>query len=1210
MRFSTFRSRSVCLFLSFFFFISITQAAEPPTIERLSLFIKQGQSTFENQRFPKITSTLPTGLEQTFTATNLADGGYTWQWVFHNATLNPITQLQITGFIDPDLSTPLNTFFNETGQRNNLTVPLGAIAPEHWEISEPGYLTGDLILRSSLGQLKDTRATVADDVALALALPVIDLKPNQELTVTASWNKDITKGLVQTDAHSQENYSFLLYAQLSEAVDQVVAVDYKITKTALTPEVGVGNEVYYLIELENLGPEKGSGVLLTADMPSTLNNITWQCSASAQASCGLVNNGTGSINLSATSLPVGEKITVLVKGETTALGDLINTATIKPLNPDTLDTNKNNNQAEAKVLVTDNPSSGTGSTQYADLAITKTVDKSYLRMNEMVTYHIVAKNLGNTTAQAARILDVVPNSITQVQWTCAVKNGAQCNPNKGVGNLISPSLVMPVNSEVELTITGLPVSFDEIKNTASITSELPDPNKANNHSSAAMQVVNIAQVPINHPLALIVLSFIILIVVGLYFKRVAKHHHLLLMLLVLLVLPTWSNKAEAIFNNGDFEKNSFESWEGFNAKTLGLTGTPPFNYSNINTTTGGSDLRVLVGRTFDPLAPHLDLPRQGNYTAKLNNDQGDNDLNGIRQKDIISEVDRDPSDGKLHIRFSYAAVLDDPQHEPHEQPFFHVLLKDTTDNKVLYDDFAYASQPGRLYYRIGEWVSTPFIDVDIEVPEISLGHEVEVQVLVADCALNAHGGYVYIDAFGSLKAIPQKACINDLKVRNKPQQVQLTWIPTGAEGGYAIYRANDLKGPYVKIATTTSTYATWLDKTVQAGSIYYYTVRPLDALGNEICTSGEIVGTPLPQWELGKPLKRPPYFTTSPIITSDLNTTYNYDFNVVDADNDNLTYTLAYSPVGMTLNNQTGQLNWQPTETGIYSVNLMVADGTGLMTNQTFSIQVTNGNQAPKITNPLPTKIVIGSPFVHYLKAVDPESDPIFYSIGSQADGLKLDQTGRFDWANPILGRYPVNIVVADSKGEKTRQSLVIEVVAAPIITSIPIVKVLVGTAYTYQVKAEDKDTDASLLTYTLIRGPNGMTMDQKGLIQWTPTIPVAPYPVMIQVKDNQGNITTQDYVVTANTQPNNAPVILTRTPTNTASYPNTYTFYFRATDSDDDRVVWSLKTSPSGMSIKPASGVLTWTPDAQTHGIIPVEVQVSDQRGGIDVVSYTITVP
>lgn len=83
-----------------------------------------------------------------------------------------------------------------------------------------------------------------------------------------------------------------------------------------------------------------------------------------------------------------------------------------------------------------------------------------------------------------------------------------------------------------------------------------------------------------------------------------------------------------------------------------------------------------------------------------------------------------------------------------------------TKGETLYYDFAFANQPGRVFYTTiykgSKWVSTPFIDVDLEVPDSSLGNELQIRVVGADCAHSGHGGYVYVDAFGSV-SIPRKA---------------------------------------------------------------------------------------------------------------------------------------------------------------------------------------------------------------------------------------------------------------------------------------------------------------------------------------------------------------------------------------------------------------------------------------------------------------------
>ncbi len=84
---------------------------------------------------------------------------------------------------------------------------------------------------------------------------------------------------------------------------------------------------------------------------------------------------------------------------------------------------------------------------------------------------------------------------------------------------------------------------------------------------------------------------------------------------------------------------------------------------------------------------------------------------------------------------------------------------------------------------------------------------------------------------------------NPVPPRAKAGKVQLTWTPA-ASHHYNIYRGMNAGGPYLKIASTTSTYCTYLDETVTNNSVYYYVVRQANPLDQEFCQSNEAVGRP------------------------------------------------------------------------------------------------------------------------------------------------------------------------------------------------------------------------------------------------------------------------------------------------------------------------------------------------------------------------------
>ena len=90
---------------------------------------------------------------------------------------------------------------------------------------------------------------------------------------------------------------------------------------------------------------------------------------------------------------------------------------------------------------------------------------------------------------------------------------------------------------------------------------------------------------------------------------------------------------------------------------------------------------------------------------------------------------------------------------------------------------------------------------------------------------------------------PGCTCVSDLAARAKPGKVQLTWTHSGAHH-YNIYRGPISGGPYLKIASTTSTYSTYLDLAVVNGTTYYYVIREADFLDRERCQSNQASARP------------------------------------------------------------------------------------------------------------------------------------------------------------------------------------------------------------------------------------------------------------------------------------------------------------------------------------------------------------------------------
>ncbi|MDM9580196.1 Ig-like domain-containing protein [Nostoc sp. GT001] len=139
---------------------------------------------------------------------------------------------------------------------------------------------------------------------------------------------------------------------------------------------------------------------------------------------------------------------------------------------------------------------------------------------------------------------------------------------------------------------------------------------------------------------------------------------------------------------------------------------------------------------------------------------------------------------------------------------------------------------------------------------------------------------------------------------------------------------------------------------------------------------------------------------------------YTYDVNATDTDGDSLTYKLLTSPDGMTIDPNTGLINWNTVSSNIGNqvISLEVSDGRGgsITQDYTLSVIATPPNRPPVfVTNPV-VEAYINKQYTYDSNAVDPDFDTISYSVVIGPDGLLIDPTtGKVQWTAPpalILG--------------------------------------------------------------------------------------------------------------------------------------------------------------------------------------------------------------
>ncbi|MET1256179.1 putative Ig domain-containing protein, partial [Aliikangiella maris] len=173
-----------------------------------------------------------------------------------------------------------------------------------------------------------------------------------------------------------------------------------------------------------------------------------------------------------------------------------------------------------------------------------------------------------------------------------------------------------------------------------------------------------------------------------------------------------------------------------------------------------------------------------------------------------------------------------------------------------------------------------------------------------------------------------------------------------------------------------------------------------------------------------------PNISSSPVVNAVEMQQYEYQLNVLDSDeNETFSFQLTQFPQGMSIDSQTGLIQWLPSfeQSGTHSVLVTVSDSGNLTDSQSFEIEVTNTNQSPVISS---SPVMIGQELINYsyqVEATDADSDPISFAINVSPPNntININNSGLVSWTPAIgeAGDYQVSIVVSDTNNESATQN-------------------------------------------------------------------------------------------------------------------------------------------------------------------------------------------
>jgi uncharacterized repeat protein (TIGR01451 family) len=242
--------------------------------------------------------------------------------------------------------------------------------------------------------------------------------------------------------------------------------DVSIQKSA-TPSVVANGAITYTLLVGNAGPSSADGSTFNDPLPAGVTFVSATCgSESNGALCGPVSATGNTVSGSVSTLPPTGSVAITITGTApNGAATLTNTGTVAAP-AGTTDPNPGNNTSTASTIVTQ---------LSADLSVLKT-GPATATAGGNVTYSIAVTNHGPDTAANVTIADPAPAGLANVSASSPCNGGFPCN----IGSLANGQTV--TISSVVFSVA--PNFSGTIVNTASATSDQPDPTPNNNSSSA------------------------------------------------------------------------------------------------------------------------------------------------------------------------------------------------------------------------------------------------------------------------------------------------------------------------------------------------------------------------------------------------------------------------------------------------------------------------------------------------------------------------------------------------------------------------------------------------------------------------------------------------------------------------------------------------------------------------------------------------------